>query len=156
MGGEGGGHRAGLSGRPAGCLPPEEVDMLLQRCEGGVDAALLYAKNMAKYMKDLIGYLEKRTMLGKSGPGCGAGGRRRPHSPALTPPPPAEMDFAKGLQKIVHSCRQSVMQEVGSLGPGCASPRPPEGPQGRGPPPAPRVPAAADGPGKGGRPGPPP
>lgn len=108
--------------------------MLLQRCEGGVDAALLYAKNMAKYMKDLIGYLEKRTMLGKGGPGCGAGGRRRPHSPALTPPPPAEMDFAKGLQKIVHSCRQSVMQEVGSLGPGCASPRPPEGPQGRGPP----------------------
>lgn len=69
----------------AGCLPPEEVDVLLQRCEGGVDAALLYAKNMAKYMKDLIGYLEKRTVL--------------------------EIDFAKGLQKVVHSCRQSVMQE---------------------------------------------
>ncbi|XP_039104109.1 rho GTPase-activating protein 45 isoform X2 [Hyaena hyaena] len=68
-----------------GGLPPEEVDVLLQRCEGGVDAALLYAKNMAKYMKDLIGYLEKRTVL--------------------------EMDFAKGLQKIVHSCRQSVTQE---------------------------------------------
>ncbi|XP_036096053.1 rho GTPase-activating protein 45 isoform X3 [Molossus molossus] len=69
----------------AGCLLPEEVDMLLQRCEGGVDVALNYAKNMAKYMKDLIGYLEKRTAL--------------------------EMDFAKGLQKIVHNCRQSVMQE---------------------------------------------
>uniref|UniRef100_A0A8C8YZB3 Rho GTPase-activating protein 45 n=1 Tax=Prolemur simus TaxID=1328070 RepID=A0A8C8YZB3_PROSS len=69
----------------AGCLAPEEVDMLLQRCEGGVDAALQYAKNMAKYMKDLIGYLEKRTTL--------------------------EMEFAKGLQKIVHNCRQSVMQE---------------------------------------------
>uniref|UniRef100_A0A4X1VV17 Rho GTPase-activating protein 45 n=1 Tax=Sus scrofa TaxID=9823 RepID=A0A4X1VV17_PIG len=68
-----------------GCLPPEEVDMLLQRCEGGVDAALQYAKNMAKYMKDLIGYLEKRTAL--------------------------EMDFAKGLQKIVHNSRQSVTQE---------------------------------------------
>nr|KAF6400351.1 Rho GTPase activating protein 45 [Rousettus aegyptiacus] len=68
-----------------GCLMPEEVDKLLQRCEGGVDAALNYAKNMAKYMKDLIGYLEKRTAL--------------------------EMDFAKGLQKIVHHCRQSVMQE---------------------------------------------
>ncbi|ELK19298.1 Minor histocompatibility protein HA-1 [Pteropus alecto] len=68
-----------------GCLMPEEVDKLLQRCEGGVDAALNYAKNMAKYMKDLIGYLEKRTTL--------------------------EMDFAKGLQKIVHNCRQSVMQE---------------------------------------------
>lgn len=50
---------------PAGCLPPEEVDMLLQRCEGGVDAALQYAKDMAKYMKDLISYLDKRTTLGE-------------------------------------------------------------------------------------------
>nr|XP_033710854.1 rho GTPase-activating protein 45 isoform X3 [Tursiops truncatus] len=68
-----------------GCLSPEAVDTLLQRCEGGVHAALQYAKNMAKYMKDLIGYLEKRNAL--------------------------EMDFAKGLQKIVLNCRQSVMQE---------------------------------------------
>ncbi|XP_017654657.1 rho GTPase-activating protein 45 isoform X2 [Nannospalax galili] len=67
------------------CLPPEEVDMLLQRCEGGVDAALQYAKNMSKYMKDLISYLEKRTTL--------------------------EMEFAKGLQKVVHNCRQSVTHE---------------------------------------------
>ncbi|CAO2641507.1 Rho GTPase-activating protein 45 [Lemmus lemmus] len=65
-----------------GCLPPKEVDILLQRCEGGVDAALQYAKDMAKYMKDLISYLDKRTTL--------------------------EMEFAKGLQKVVHSCRQSV------------------------------------------------
>lgn len=50
---------------PQGCLPPEEVDMLLQRCEGGVDAALQYAKDMARYMKDLISYLEKRTTLGE-------------------------------------------------------------------------------------------
>uniref|UniRef100_A0A8C9IP79 Rho GTPase activating protein 45 n=1 Tax=Piliocolobus tephrosceles TaxID=591936 RepID=A0A8C9IP79_9PRIM len=70
----------------AGCLPAEEVDVLLQRCEGGVDAALLYAKNMAKYMKDLISYLEKRTTL--------------------------EMEFAKGLQKIAHNCRQSIVQEL--------------------------------------------
>lgn len=68
-----------------GGLHPEAVDVLLQRCEGGVDAALHYAKNMAKYMKDLIGYLEKRSTL--------------------------EMDFAKGLQKIVHNCRQSLLQE---------------------------------------------
>lgn len=54
-----------LRGHSAGCLLPEEVDMLLQRCEGGVDVALNYAKNMAKYMKDLIGYLEKRTVLGE-------------------------------------------------------------------------------------------
>ncbi|KAM6219698.1 rho GTPase-activating protein 45 [Rhynchocyon petersi] len=68
-----------------GCLPPEEVDMLLQRCEGGVDVALQYAKNMAKYMKDIITYLEKRTVL--------------------------ELEFSKGLQKLVHNCRQSVTQE---------------------------------------------
>ncbi|XP_054983156.1 rho GTPase-activating protein 45 isoform X1 [Sorex araneus] len=68
-----------------GCPPPEEVDMLLQRCEGGVDAALQYSKSMAKYMKDLIGYLEKRTVL--------------------------EMEFAKGLQKIVQNCRQGITQE---------------------------------------------
>lgn len=67
-----------------GCLPPKEVDILLQRCEGGVDAALQYAKDMAKYMKDLISYLDKRTTL--------------------------EMEFAKGLQKVVHSCRQSITQ----------------------------------------------
>lgn len=48
-----------------GCLPPKEVDILLQRCEGGVDAALQYAKDMAKYMKDLISYLDKRTTLGE-------------------------------------------------------------------------------------------
>lgn len=31
-----------------------------------MDAALKYAKNMAKYMKDLISYLEKRTALGEA------------------------------------------------------------------------------------------
>lgn len=40
---------------------------MLQRCEGGVDAALQYAKTISKYMKDLIGYLEKRTTLGEWG-----------------------------------------------------------------------------------------
>lgn len=74
MGGGVGWDRGGLGGvepglrgvYSAGCLSPEDVDTLLQRCEGGVDAALQYAKNMAKYMKDLIGYLEKRSALGES------------------------------------------------------------------------------------------
>ncbi|KAK2086831.1 Rho GTPase-activating protein 45 [Saguinus oedipus] len=108
----------GLDDCDAGCLPAEEVDVLLQRCEGGVDAALLYAKNMAKYMKDLIGYLEKRTTLGESwgsqqgGPGGGFWVGWDGLVPAShTPPWPTEMEFAKGLQKIVHNCRQSVMQE---------------------------------------------
>uniref|UniRef100_A0A7N4NUI6 Rho GTPase activating protein 45 n=1 Tax=Sarcophilus harrisii TaxID=9305 RepID=A0A7N4NUI6_SARHA len=77
------GTRARLLG--AGCLLADDVDVVLQRCEGGVDVALQYAKNIAKYMKDLIYYLEKRTML--------------------------EMEFAKGLQKIVNSCKQTITQE---------------------------------------------
>ncbi|XP_051666873.1 rho GTPase-activating protein 45 isoform X3 [Manacus candei] len=64
----------------------EEVDVMLQRCEGGVDAALQYAKTISKYMKDLISYLEKRTTL--------------------------EMEFAKGLQKMANSCKQTMSQET--------------------------------------------
>lgn len=51
-------------------LPPqsagniEAADVILQRSEGGVDSALQYAKTIAKYMKDLISYVEKRTSLG--------------------------------------------------------------------------------------------
>lgn len=43
----------------------EEVDVVLQRSEGGVDSALLYAKTISKYMKDLMAYVEKRTSLGE-------------------------------------------------------------------------------------------
>ncbi|XP_044309348.1 rho GTPase-activating protein 45 isoform X2 [Varanus komodoensis] len=65
-------------------LSAEEVDVLLQKCEGGVEVALNYAKNVSKYMKDLIYYLEKRTAL--------------------------EMEFAKGLQKAVNTCKQTITQ----------------------------------------------
>lgn len=47
-------------------MTAEEVDILLQRSEGGVDSALTYAKTISKYMKDLIGYVEKRISLGKT------------------------------------------------------------------------------------------
>uniref|UniRef100_A0A8C1RL61 Rho GTPase activating protein 45 n=1 Tax=Cyprinus carpio TaxID=7962 RepID=A0A8C1RL61_CYPCA len=41
----------------------EEVDIILQRSEGGVDSALTYAKTISKYIKDLIGYVEKKLAL---------------------------------------------------------------------------------------------
>lgn len=45
-------------------MSPEQVDILLQHSEGGVDSALGYAKAIAKYMKDIISYVEKRIALG--------------------------------------------------------------------------------------------
>ncbi|XP_044125362.1 rho GTPase-activating protein 45 isoform X1 [Bufo gargarizans] len=65
--------------------PFDDVDVLLQRSEGGVRAALLYAKNLAKYMKDLTSYIEKRTIL--------------------------EMEYAKGLQKLVNTSKNALTQE---------------------------------------------
>ncbi|KAK9519170.1 hypothetical protein VZT92_021915 [Zoarces viviparus] len=60
----------------------EEVDVILQNSEGGVDSALLYAKTISKYMKDLMSYVEKRTSL--------------------------EAEFSKGLQRLYQSCKHSI------------------------------------------------
>ncbi|XP_017262799.1 rho GTPase-activating protein 45 isoform X2 [Kryptolebias marmoratus] len=60
----------------------EEVDVILQRSEGGVDSALLYAKTISKYMKDLMTYVEKRTFY--------------------------ETEFAKNLQKLYQSSKHSI------------------------------------------------
>ncbi|KAI5621458.1 rho GTPase-activating protein 45 isoform X5 [Silurus asotus] len=62
----------------------EEVDILLQRSEGGVDSALTYAKTISKYMKDLIGYVEKRISF--------------------------EVEFSKGLQRLYQTCKQTITQ----------------------------------------------
>ncbi|XP_068090124.1 rho GTPase-activating protein 45 isoform X2 [Hyperolius riggenbachi] len=63
----------------------DDVDIILQRSEGGVRAAFSYAKNLAKYMKDLNSYIEKRTLL--------------------------EMEYAKGLQKLVNTSKGALTQE---------------------------------------------
>ncbi|CAJ0929299.1 unnamed protein product, partial [Ranitomeya imitator] len=70
------------TGSPSG----DDVDVILQRSEGGVRAAFVYAKNLAKYMKDLTSYIEKRTIL--------------------------EMEYAKGLQKLVNASKNALTQEV--------------------------------------------
>ncbi|XP_068449158.1 rho GTPase-activating protein 45 isoform X1 [Clinocottus analis] len=77
-GGDGGQFRSDLQdmGRA------EEVDVILQNSEGGVDSALLYAKTISKYMKDLMSYVEKRTSL--------------------------ESEFSKGLQRLYQSCKHSI------------------------------------------------
>ncbi|XP_053369067.1 rho GTPase-activating protein 45 isoform X1 [Clarias gariepinus] len=62
----------------------EEVDILLQRSEGGVDSALAYAKTISRYMKDLIGYVEKRISF--------------------------EVEFSKGLQRLYQTCKQTITQ----------------------------------------------
>ncbi|XP_056373513.1 rho GTPase-activating protein 45 isoform X2 [Hyla sarda] len=69
------------TGSPLG----DDVDVILQRSEGGIRAAFLYAKNLAKYMKDLANYIEKRSIL--------------------------EMEYAKGLQKLVNTSKNALTQE---------------------------------------------
>uniref|UniRef100_A0A673GP37 Minor histocompatibility protein HA-1-like n=1 Tax=Sinocyclocheilus rhinocerous TaxID=307959 RepID=A0A673GP37_9TELE len=68
------------------CMSPREVDILLQRSEGGVDSALNYAKSIAKYMKDIISYVDKRIAL--------------------------ENEFSKGLQRLYQSCKQNIIQVI--------------------------------------------
>ncbi|XP_077188178.1 rho GTPase-activating protein 45 isoform X2 [Paroedura picta] len=75
----------GMEDFNANCLSMEEVDILLQKSEGGVEIALQYAKNISKYMKNLIAYLEKRNTL--------------------------EIEFAKGIQKMVNTCKPPITQE---------------------------------------------
>ncbi|XP_061097329.1 LOW QUALITY PROTEIN: rho GTPase-activating protein 45-like [Conger conger] len=62
----------------------EEVDITLQRSEGGVDSALTYAKSISKYLKDVIGYVDKRIAL--------------------------EVEFAKGLHRLYQTSKQSIAQ----------------------------------------------
>uniref|UniRef100_A0A4W4HF89 Rho GTPase activating protein 45 n=1 Tax=Electrophorus electricus TaxID=8005 RepID=A0A4W4HF89_ELEEL len=68
----------------AGLMTAEQVDVLLQHSEGGVDSALFYAKTITKYMKDIISYVDKRVAL--------------------------EVEFAKGLQRLYQSSKQSITQ----------------------------------------------
>uniref|UniRef100_A0A669AV38 Rho GTPase activating protein 45 n=1 Tax=Oreochromis niloticus TaxID=8128 RepID=A0A669AV38_ORENI len=78
QGGDGGHYRSDLQDMGKA----EEVDVILQHSEGGVDSALLYAKTISKYMKDLMCYVEKRTSL--------------------------ETEFSKGLQRLYQSSKHSI------------------------------------------------
>ncbi|XP_010074827.1 PREDICTED: GEM-interacting protein, partial [Pterocles gutturalis] len=66
-------------------LTVQEADEMLIKCEGGIDAALEYAKMWCKYVKELLGWMEKRLSY--------------------------ETEFAKGLVKIAESGRNAIFQQ---------------------------------------------
>ncbi|XP_063074502.1 rho GTPase-activating protein 45 isoform X2 [Engraulis encrasicolus] len=64
------------------CFSAEQVDVLLQRSEGGVDSALSYAKSVTKYLKDVMNYVEKRITH--------------------------EVDFARKMHSLYQACSDSL------------------------------------------------
>ncbi|NXF39745.1 GMIP protein, partial [Nyctibius bracteatus] len=63
----------------------QEADEMLIKCEGGIDAALEYAKTWCKYVKELLSWIEKRLSY--------------------------ETEFAKGMVKIAESGRNAICQQ---------------------------------------------
>ncbi|NWS63457.1 GMIP protein, partial [Chunga burmeisteri] len=63
----------------------QEADEMLIKCEGGIDAALEYAKMWCKYVKELLTWIEKRLSY--------------------------ETEFAKGTVKIAESGRNAISQQ---------------------------------------------
>ncbi|XP_048786046.1 GEM-interacting protein [Lagopus muta] len=68
-----------------GDLTVEEADEMLIKCQGGVDAALAYAKMWCKYVKELLSWIEKRLNY--------------------------ETEFAKGVVKIAESGRNAIIHQ---------------------------------------------
>ncbi|NXI53276.1 GMIP protein, partial [Chloroceryle aenea] len=68
-----------------GEMTVQEADEMLIRCEGGIEAALEYAKMWCKYVKELLSWIEKRLSY--------------------------ETDFSKGLVKIAELGRNVIFQQ---------------------------------------------
>ncbi|XP_054664039.1 GEM-interacting protein isoform X2 [Grus americana] len=66
-------------------LTVQDADEMLIKCEGGIDAALEYAKTWCKYVKELLNWIEKRLSY--------------------------ETEFAKGMVKIAESGRNAIFQQ---------------------------------------------
>ncbi|XP_075594218.1 GEM-interacting protein isoform X2 [Balearica regulorum gibbericeps] len=66
-------------------LTVQDADEMLIKCEGGIDAALEYAKMWCKYVKELLNWIEKRLSY--------------------------ETEFAKGVVKIAESGRNAIIQQ---------------------------------------------
>ena len=67
-------------------LSPDQIDARLMHHDRGVDHALQRAKIWAKYAKDVICYVEKRTSL--------------------------QMELSKNLTKLVQTCRPQLQEEI--------------------------------------------
>ncbi|KAM4643826.1 GEM-interacting protein [Amazona ochrocephala] len=70
---------------PPAELTVQEADEMLLRCEGGIDAALQYAKMWCKYVKELLSWMEKRLSY--------------------------ETEFAKGIVKIAEAGQNAIFQQ---------------------------------------------
>ncbi|XP_034151126.1 GEM-interacting protein isoform X2 [Esox lucius] len=68
-----------------GGLTAQEADLVLCRCEGGVDLALQYAKMWCRYAKDLLAWMDKRITL--------------------------EQEFAKNIMKAAETAKSCVAQQ---------------------------------------------
>ncbi|NXX83798.1 GMIP protein, partial [Urocolius indicus] len=66
-------------------LTAQEADEMLIRCEGGIEAALGYAKTWCKYVKELLSWMEKRLSY--------------------------EAEFAKGMVKIAEAGRNAICHQ---------------------------------------------
>ncbi|XP_023677659.2 GEM-interacting protein isoform X1 [Paramormyrops kingsleyae] len=68
-----------------GSSPAQHADLLLRRCEGGVDLALQYSKMWCRYAKELLSWMEKRFSL--------------------------EQEFAKNVTKAAEAAKSCVSQQ---------------------------------------------
>ncbi|ETE70985.1 GEM-interacting protein, partial [Ophiophagus hannah] len=69
------------------CVFFEEADEMLIKCEGGVEAALKYAKMWCKYIKELLNWIDKRITY--------------------------EIEFAKNILKIAEAGRNIILSQNG-------------------------------------------
>ncbi|XP_058023472.1 GEM-interacting protein isoform X3 [Ahaetulla prasina] len=76
-----------LEAADPGNMSVEEADEMLFKCEGGVEAALRYAKMWCKYIKELLNWIDKRITY--------------------------EIEFAKNILKIAETGRNIIFSQNG-------------------------------------------
>ncbi|XP_026529606.1 GEM-interacting protein isoform X2 [Notechis scutatus] len=76
-----------LEAADPGNMSVEEADEMLIKCEGGVEAALKYAKMWCKYIKELLNWIDKRITY--------------------------EIEFAKNILKIAEAGRNIILSQNG-------------------------------------------